>query len=371
MNKDYLDYFEYFETSEFKTLFSRYQMMKEKGISEYFDADELVDITEYYYNKGLKKEAFSTLDFALKMHPDNVDVLLCQARTYMNEENYEMVRQLLDSIIDQTDREVLFLRAELCIIKKDMQGATAYFCQIIESEEEPIDRYQAYIDIGELLLDYEEYEMGIKYFIKAEKSAQICEEPQELIWRTQADKAICFFALGDHQQAIDLVNRILDEDPYSHNHWCLLGEFYIELEEFDKAMDALDYALAIQQDYKEAIFWKACCYTYLDNNDAALKLFLQCIENEYKPAESHFACGVLYNTLQEHQHAISHLLKSEELMSGSPRFAFDLYTNLADAYIQSRLYQQALHYIQMADELAMNNEEIKKLYRQIDGTEEN
>ena len=54
MNKDYLDYFEYFEAPEFKTLFSRYQKMKEKGISEYFDDDELVDITEYYYNKGMK-----------------------------------------------------------------------------------------------------------------------------------------------------------------------------------------------------------------------------------------------------------------------------------------------------------------------------
>lgn len=371
MNKDYLDYFEYFEAPEFKTLFSRYQKMKEKGISEYFDADELVDITEYYYNKGMKKEALTTLEFALKMHPDNVDVRLCQARTCMNEGDYEQVQQLLDSIIDQTDREVLFLRAELNIIKKDIPQTSVYLNQIIQSEEEPIDIYQAYIDIGELFLDYEEYERAMKYFTRAEKSAQMCEDPQELVWRAQADRAICLFALGEHQKGIDLVNQILDEDPYSHTHWCLLGEFYVELEEFDKAMDAFDYALAIQQDYKEAIFWKACCYTYLENNAEALKLFHQCIEKEYKLSETHFACGVLYNTQMEYSQAIFHLKKSEELMNGTPRYAFELYTNLADAYIQSKLYQQAIHYIMLADPLSPDNEQIQKLYKEIENKEEN
>ena len=63
----------YFEDPEFKEALAKYEGMVESHTPAYFEADELIDIAEYYASKGRHKDADKAIDLAIQLHPDNPD----------------------------------------------------------------------------------------------------------------------------------------------------------------------------------------------------------------------------------------------------------------------------------------------------------
>ena len=57
--------------------------MVESHTPAYFEADELIDIAEYYASKGRHKDADKAIDLAIQLHPDNTDALIFRARSLM------------------------------------------------------------------------------------------------------------------------------------------------------------------------------------------------------------------------------------------------------------------------------------------------
>ena len=56
----------YFEDPEFKEALAKYEGMVESHTPAYFEADELIDIAEYYASKGRHKDADKAIDHAAK-----------------------------------------------------------------------------------------------------------------------------------------------------------------------------------------------------------------------------------------------------------------------------------------------------------------
>ena len=73
-------------------------------------------------------------------------------------------------------------------------------------------------------------------------------------------------------------NEILDEDPYYAKAWYNLGIAYYEQEEYNDAIDAMNYALAIEVDFMDAVFWKGKSYASLGNHDEANRCYERCLE---------------------------------------------------------------------------------------------
>ena len=66
----------YFEDPEFKEALAKYEGMVENHTPAYFEADELIDIAEYYTLKGRHKDADKAIDLTLQLHPENTDALV-------------------------------------------------------------------------------------------------------------------------------------------------------------------------------------------------------------------------------------------------------------------------------------------------------
>ena len=129
----------YFEDPEFKEALAKYEGMVESHTPAYFEADELIDIAEYYASKGRHKDADKAIDLAIQLHPDNTDALIFRARSLMllgKKEEAQMVMQLINN---PADREFRFLQADLLIEEEHMEEADEILQQLAMDEEYELD----------------------------------------------------------------------------------------------------------------------------------------------------------------------------------------------------------------------------------------
>ena len=78
---------------------------------------------------------------------------------------------------------------------------------------------------------------------------------------------------GDIDGAIDLCNELIDKDPYSHEYWFTLGRLYSIKSEFDKAIEAFDFALTCDDSDPELKILKAYCLYMNENYEKALEVY--------------------------------------------------------------------------------------------------
>ena len=140
------------------------------------EADELIDIAEYYASKGRHKDADKAIDLAIRLHPDNTDALIFRARSLMllgKKEEAQMVMQLIN---DPADREFRFLQADLLIEEEHMEGADEILQQLAMDEEYELDTL---LDIILNYVDVNEKEYAKKWIdcLFAHFDMQPCRKP--------------------------------------------------------------------------------------------------------------------------------------------------------------------------------------------------
>ena len=148
---------QYFDKPQFRQLLARYEEMLTSVHTSYFEAMELTDIAEYYAMQGDTEQAEAALDYALRLHPDNIDALIFKSRSRLINGHITEASHILDSITDQNDREVMFLRAEVLMATHQHTKADALLRALIEEENYEAN---AYADIIDLLVDNGQNDMA-------------------------------------------------------------------------------------------------------------------------------------------------------------------------------------------------------------------
>ena len=244
---------QYFDKPEFRASLARYEEMLMSDHTSYFEATELTDIAEYYAMQGDSEKAEAALDYALRLHPENIDALIFKSRARLINGHLAEARHILDSITDQRDREVLFLRAEVLLASHQHTQAEALLRSLIEEEGYEAN---AYADIIDLLVDNNQHDMASLWIEEA-----IQRHPDH---QTLNESAAYSHVLQERfDEAIALYNRLLDIDPYSTFYWEELGKIYFRREEYDKAIE--EYKIVIEQDptYASAYNNLGVCYSDL------------------------------------------------------------------------------------------------------------
>ena len=213
----------YFQEEEFKKNLALYEQMLQGGQSVYLEADELTDIAEYYLVQNDTDKAMACIQYALNIHPGSIDPLIFLARQKMFNGDIEGAKTSRDCITDPNDREVIFLNAELLLREGKEQEATTYLSEKAETEEEDAALF-AY-DTATLFLDYGYLEQAVQWG----QRALDMEPDNEKFLKLKADYLI---SSNRPKEAIEILNSLLDINPYNRNAWHSLGEAYYVCEDF-------------------------------------------------------------------------------------------------------------------------------------------
>lgn len=224
----------YFESSEFKEILSKYKAMQEDNSQVYFDADQLTDIAEYFADCGMIKESNKAIEYGLEIHPNNTNLLIHKVRYIAYSGNTSKARKLLNSIEEQNDREVQFLKAELYLDECYLEEANQIFTELYEEE----NSMQCILDIYNIYTDHQKMEDAIKWLHLASKKNP--ENPTvNMLFGN-------YYSLHhEKEKALAYYNKSLDKEPYSIECWYNIAKCYFYSDNFEEAINALDYCLAI------------------------------------------------------------------------------------------------------------------------------
>ena len=332
---------------EVQELVLRFEKMLNDNKAHYFDVEEFEFIIDYYMEfeniEGMRK----ALRYASQIFPQATPVKLRKAQYYAIENESEKALRLLVEIeaLEPENSDLHYIRGTI-------------YSQL-QSSEMAIEEYNKAIKIGDEGLEdiysniaYEYENLGrndkaIEYFKKA---LEINPSNDTFLF----DLASNMDVEQKYAECVDFLEAFIRNHPYSANAWFNLGMTYMRFELFEKAIDAFDYALCINEELSMAYSCKAICYSslkqsgkaietlkeglrkttdktqflfliaqeyeLLENYETAVIYYKDAIKSEPYFAKAHLSIGVCYDKLEDFNSGHPYLVKSIELEPQNPDF---------------------------------------------------
>lgn len=339
----------YFDRPEFKQTLARYEEMLHSGINIYFEASDLTDIAEYYAMNGDAHRAEEVLDYAIRLHPSNLDALIFKARARLISGHLSDAMKILGSIADQNDREVLFLKAELALADNSQHQANEIFRYLIETENH---KAETYADIIDLLADNKQTGLCNLWLEEA-----LSLHPKKKILIETA--AYSYVQQERYDEAIELYNRLLDLDPYSTLFWEELGKIYFKREEYDKAIEAFEFAIATNDsDHYYAMYAAANSYFNINNFERAEEYYRTIHEQYPETVDPLFHMGMCQVNRGNDDKALEYFTEALTTIHEGSEEQAQIYSQMSLIFSRKSLHNKAIAYIEKALEIYPKNTEL-------------
>ena len=259
---------------ELQELAEQYEAAKAENKPIYLDADDLADLADWYAMHGKSEQATEVVEYGLSLHPDSTPLLVEQAYLFMDAQNREQAKLVIERISEDYSSEVKVLKANILLGEGKIDEAEQLLDTIEDKEElaNIVDVSYMYIDMG--------YPVKALPWL-AGGSERYAEDEAYL-----AVTADCFHAQGLNQKAEALYNKLIDKNPYSAPYWFGLARCYFEQQLFDKAIEACDYAIVADEEFAEAYIMKGHAFYQLGNEESALENYT--LAEKYKAINPDF-----------------------------------------------------------------------------------
>ncbi len=293
------------EETDIQALIERYENMLLSGKKAYFDADEFEVLADYYLSIDDSEYAEAVIDEGLRIHPDHQSLIILKAKVLNILEFFEESLSLIESISDEGDPDLSLIKVEAYISLNRIQEGNDLINKTIASNLSIEELYTFITELGFIMNDNSYFERAI-YFL--EQSLKIDNSNNDvLIELSFANEMIL-----NYDKAIEYTNILLDMNPYSYDGWVSLGKLYSLNEQYDKAVNAFDFASTINDGDVTALKMKALSLFLNDNTAEAIKTFKECIL--LNPDDEHTYDSIIegYETLEQYDEMINFIDLREE-----------------------------------------------------------
>jgi tetratricopeptide (TPR) repeat protein len=333
---------DYFNSEEFKELLESYEAAMQVGNLPFLDADDLVDLADYYSNAGEGDKAVEAIEHALELYPDATLPNVFKAREALTEGDFETAHHYADAIGDKEDPDFHYLTAEIMVAEGEIEKADRYLRQYAKSVDE--DEWEDFVkDCANLYVDYGINDKAYQWMMRSKGDDST--DFKELMART-------LFGLGKYKDSERLFNELIDRDPYSINYWNALASAQLMDEDYSNAITSSEYAIAIDPNDPEGLASKAHGLFRLGNYEDALEYFRR-LEKIVPDDELVLLNeGVCLVNLNRHQEAIPYLEKALEMADEESETLPQVYQELAFCYGSLKQLSKALEMIDAAIDLS-------------------
>lgn len=335
----------HFKNDQISKLIGRFEKMLKDDDLYYFDVAVYETIIQHYkdikqYNKALK-----AANFALKQFSFSTELLLEKARVLVALDELADAIELTEYIagLQPNNPEVMLLQESIYFILGDFRKSLEilhYLVNFIESKDEIHYRIAyTYQNIGK-------YDEAIREYKKA---IQLNPELEHAVYELN----YCLDLTGELKNHLSFYQNFTEEDPYSYLAWYNLGITYHKLQEYAHALQALEYATLIQEDFAAA---------YMEIGNIEMQLC------RYSDAQKNFTSALVHGDITPH--VLCYLAEAYEKMEDycsaiinyKEAIRIDGLCDEAMYGLGKCLYKQgkwmeALHFYQKALQVNENNEE--------------
>ena len=313
---------EYFKSEEFQELLESYEASINAGSNPFMDADDLVDLADYYSWQGFDDKAEAAIDYALELYPASTLPNVFKARKALSEGDYAQAEFYRDEIENHDDPDYHYLVAEIMIAQDDIDGADHYLREYSKNVEP--DEYEDFVrDCANLYIDYDQSEKAYEWMLRSRGDES--DDFKELMART-------LFGLGKYKDSERIFNELIDHHPFSKHYWNALASAQFMNEEYSNAITSSEYAIAIDPNDPDAVSSKASGLLRLGNYEEAEKYYQKYCELVPDDEFGFLHQGVCLVNMNRNEEALPILRMALAVAPKDSPFLVQIYQELAFCY---------------------------------------
>jgi tetratricopeptide (TPR) repeat protein len=331
---------------ESEQLAKQYEINKHR----YFELDEFIAISDYYVSHNNYKNAIEVSNTAETFYPSSFEIKTIKADVYIRNNEFEKAKKIIKNIEHDSDSiiDVYILKGEICIKQNKYKSAEQLFDKAITESAEDEKGIITEV-ICDFLITMHQIHLAKKYLELAQKTMQ--DFNYDLIYWL----AKCYEHESEYEKAASIYEKMTEINPFDENIWDDLGDVYMILSEYEKAIRAFDLRLAASnENANETLINKAECLSNLGKNDEAIKIYNKILESDKENLDAMFGIAKCYE--REEIYDIAEIIYSC-ITSQNPQYS-DAYFGLAMIYSQKNEFEAAEQFMYKA----MNNTEIIPAY---------
>lgn len=325
----------------------RYEKMLIQNAVYFFDIEEFEDIIAYYLEHNNTQKAQQAIQIGLQQHPNASNLFYRKAELYAQIDMPEKALKIIQDIeMIESNSDMLMLKASLYSQLGISEKAIDTYKILLNYTDEEIGEDEICYMIG---LEYENinnYQKSIQYFIRGflanTDNFTLLEEMR-----------FAYNALNQNDKCVSTLISYIDDMPYHEMLWFQLAMAYENLTMYEKAIEAFDYAIAINDEFFKAYLYKANTLVLMDEYDLAIEVYHEIIklEGDTPSAIINFYLAECYENNNQSGHAIEYY---EKCVAIDDTFE-EAYYGMAYIYFQNEKYLEASVYIETALELDDQN----------------
>ena len=349
----------YYDSQEFTELLASYENMMSDGGSIYFDSMDIANIAEYYSMNGELDKSDAAVEYGLRLHPTDADILIAKANNLLRRGLKDEARVLAESISDPDNQELLYLKGEIELSFDRPDEADAFFEQAVRlSDDDP----GMLNDIIVKYMDNRNYDLCQKWL----DMALVLSPDSRNFIELQAD---LFFDTGQADTAIEWYNHLLDEFAYDTYYWDQLGRIYYEKNDYAKARECFEFIEAIEPDDKSARMMKASCIFNMEEWQDAYDIYKALLDDDQASYTLLYYCGRCLYEMEQYDQAYDKFMDTLAMLmldNDVPTEMYvELYYYLADSSHRTGRTDQAERFLHDGLALDPEDKDLNKLSQTI------
>lgn len=315
-----------------------------RGGMQFFDVDELEVIIDYYFEVNDMDSLQRAVEYAEQLYPDSTTIRLRRAHLFIAQQQYDSALNIIKQLRrkEPANTDVAYSLGVAYGAIGESRKAIELF---MEAADDGWMLGRVYANIAEEYYNLHDYDEAIRYY--------------HLALDTDSYDASTIYNYVDTclqahktEEAIEYLKSFVGEHPYSCEAWHCLGTAYLAMGLTEQAIDADEYALAIDKtnvnvyidlasaqeslgavgdavttllramDYTDdrARLYRLVAYVFVraENSEMAIVYFRKAIEEAPEDAEAYAALAVGYAVTDDFGNAGPNIKKALRLTPENP-----------------------------------------------------
>jgi tetratricopeptide (TPR) repeat protein len=324
--------------NELQEILKRYENLKKGRSQSYIDEESFEKIIDYFDEKEDMSSALEAAEKGAEQYPFSSTMIIRKADLLIATHKYREALSLLDhaATLDSGDINVYILRTDAYLALDKQEKAVEILEQALSlfSGEE---RISLLFELADVYDDYQEFEKVfdcLKLILEQEPNNE------EALYK------ICFWTdfTGRNEESIKLHQKIIDEFPYNDLAWFNLAAAYQGIKLYEKALDAYQFAIAINEKFDYAYRNMGDSYIRLKKYKEAIEVLQKVLELTKPEALIYEALGYCYDKLHNNGQARFNYRKASHISPDDSK----LYYKVACTYFNEGQWESAVKQLETA-----------------------
>lgn len=324
---------------------ARYEQVKNGEASYILDEEEFERVIEYYFQLSNEEQAMIACEIAGTYYPFSSSILLLKAEILTQAQKYGQALKVLDELeqYDATNLDAVLLRSDVLVSQFRHAQAAQWLEQQVDNFRGR-DKVEILLELSDVYDEAEEFNAVFDTLMKV-----IAIDPRN----EEALQKICFWAefTERNEDSIVLHTHLTDMDPYNSLAWFNLGAAYQGLKHYEKAIDAYQYCVVIDEKFEFAYRNMADAFMRLKQYEAALEVLEKHIELGKPEDVIYEAMGYCWEKRKDYSRARQYYRQASQL---SPQDD-GIFYRIGETYAREKQWEKAIKSFSVALHLDKEN----------------